>query len=62
MLFCCGATVIERGMSRQPVVRTFFNEPTNTVSYIAADPVTKEAAVIDPVLDYDHSAGSHRWR
>jgi len=44
-------------MSRQPIVRAFFDEPTNTVSYIVADPVTHQAAVIDPVLDYDHSAG-----
>jgi glyoxylase-like metal-dependent hydrolase (beta-lactamase superfamily II) len=44
-------------MSRQPIVRAFFDEPTNTVSYIVADPVTRQAAVIDPVLDYDHNAG-----
>jgi glyoxylase-like metal-dependent hydrolase (beta-lactamase superfamily II) len=40
-------------MSRQPIIRAFFDEPTNTVSYIVADPATKQAAVIDPVLDYD---------
>ncbi len=44
-------------MSRQPIVRAFFDEPTNTVSYIVADPVTRQAAVIDPVLDYDPNAG-----
>jgi len=44
-------------MRRQPIVRAFFDEPTNTVSYIVADPVTRQAAVIDPVLDYDHNAG-----
>jgi glyoxylase-like metal-dependent hydrolase (beta-lactamase superfamily II) len=44
-------------MSREPIVRAFFDEPTNTVSYIVADPVTRQAAVIDPVLDYDHNAG-----
>jgi len=41
-----------------PVIRAFFNEPTNTVSYLVADPATRCAAVIDPVLDYDHSDGS----
>ena len=40
-------------MPRQPVIRAFFDEPTNTVSYIVADPATRKAAVIDPVLDYD---------
>jgi glyoxylase-like metal-dependent hydrolase (beta-lactamase superfamily II) len=42
---------------REPIIRAFFDEPTNTVSYLLADPATKQAAVIDPVLDYDHNAG-----
>ena len=42
----------------EPFIRAFFDEPTNTVSYIVADPDTKQAAFIDPVLDYDHKAGS----
>lgn len=45
-------------MRRQPIIRAFFDEPTNTVSYIVADAATKAAAVIDPVLDYDHNAGA----
>ena len=44
-------------MQHQPIIRAFFDEPTNTVSYIVADPATKKAAVIDPVLDYDPNAG-----
>jgi glyoxylase-like metal-dependent hydrolase (beta-lactamase superfamily II) len=44
-------------MRPQPVIRAFFDEPTNTVSYLVADPVTKQAAVIDPVLDYDPNSG-----
>jgi len=38
-------------------IQAFFDEPTNTVSYLVADPATKQAAVIDPVLDYDHKSG-----
>jgi glyoxylase-like metal-dependent hydrolase (beta-lactamase superfamily II) len=45
-------------MSQQPPIHAFFDEPTNTVSYIVADPTTGEAAVIDPVLDYDHNSGT----
>jgi glyoxylase-like metal-dependent hydrolase (beta-lactamase superfamily II) len=45
-------------MTQGPVIQSFFDEPTNTVSYLVADPATKEAAVIDPVLDYDHNGGS----
>ena len=38
-------------------IRAFFDEPTHTVSYLVADPETRRAAVIDPVLDYDAGAG-----
>ena len=45
-------------MPKQPIIRAFFDQPTNTVSYLVADPVTRQArAVIDPVLDYDHKSG-----
>ncbi len=44
-------------MSGKPIVHAFFDEPTNTISYLVADPATGQAAVIDPVLDYDHNAG-----
>lgn len=40
-----------------PIIHAFFDEPTNTVSYLVADPETKQAAVVDPVLDYDHKSG-----
>ena len=45
-------------MAGQPIIRAFFDEPTNTVSYLVADPATRRAAVIDPVLDYDHNSGT----
>jgi glyoxylase-like metal-dependent hydrolase (beta-lactamase superfamily II) len=41
----------------QPSIHAFFDDATNTVSYLVADPATREAAVIDPVLDYDQNAG-----
>jgi glyoxylase-like metal-dependent hydrolase (beta-lactamase superfamily II) len=44
-------------MTAKPLIHAFFDEPTNTVSYLVADPATKQAAVIDPVLDYDHKSG-----
>ena len=40
-----------------PAIRTFFDEPTNTVSYLVWDPATKRGAVIDPVLDFDLPSG-----
>ncbi|HET9509857.1 MAG TPA: MBL fold metallo-hydrolase [Sphingomonas sp.] len=41
----------------QPVIEAFFDEPTNTISYLVGDPATRVAAVIDPVLDFDMASG-----
>jgi glyoxylase-like metal-dependent hydrolase (beta-lactamase superfamily II) len=40
-----------------PSVTAFFDEATFTVTYVAADPGSAHAAVIDPVLDYDPASG-----
>jgi len=40
-----------------PEITALFDEATNTVSYIVADPSTKMAAVIDSVLDFDPKSG-----
>jgi glyoxylase-like metal-dependent hydrolase (beta-lactamase superfamily II) len=40
-----------------PEIAAFFDEPTNTVSYLVSDPVTRRGAVIDPVLDFDIDSG-----
>ncbi len=40
-----------------PSIQAFFHEPTFTVSYVVADPITRQCAIIDPVLDYDPSIG-----
>lgn len=39
-------------------IRAFFDEPTNTVSYLVWDPATREGAMIDPVLDWDNRSGT----
>lgn len=44
-------------MTAGPTIKAFFDEPTNTISYLVADPATKRAAIVDPVLDYDHASG-----
>ncbi|WP_159805025.1 MBL fold metallo-hydrolase [Litoreibacter roseus] len=44
-------------MSVSPEVKAFFDEATNTISYIVADPETKACAVIDSVMDIDYAAG-----
>jgi glyoxylase-like metal-dependent hydrolase (beta-lactamase superfamily II) len=50
-------TAREHAMTK-PEIRAFFDEPTNTVSYLVWDPATKEGAVIDPVLDWDNRSGT----
>jgi glyoxylase-like metal-dependent hydrolase (beta-lactamase superfamily II) len=42
---------------QSPLIRAFFDPPTNTVSYLVWDPDTLTAAVIDPVLDFDMPSG-----
>lgn len=36
-----------------PLVQDFFDENTNTFSYVVTDPKTQYCAIIDSVLDYD---------
>lgn len=42
---------------RRPVVTSFFDEDTFTVSHVVRDPGSKACAIIDSVLDYDPSSG-----
>ena len=44
-------------MTQAPQIRAFFDEPTNTVSYLVSDPACGRAAVSDPVLDFDLASG-----
>ena len=39
-------------------IRAFFDEPTNTVSYLLWDPESRRGVAIDPVLDFDVAAGT----
>ena len=39
------------------LIDAFFDEATFTVTYLVSDPETRRAAVVDPVLDYDHRSG-----
>lgn len=40
-------------MTQSPDVRGFFDPATHTVTYLISDPATGQAAIIDPVLDFD---------
>ena len=54
------AEQIERARAekiKRPTIAGFFDEATNTISYVVHDPATREAAVIDSVLDYEAASG-----
>jgi glyoxylase-like metal-dependent hydrolase (beta-lactamase superfamily II) len=49
-------------VSKEPGVQGFFDEATNTVSYLAWDPGSKAGVVIDPVLDFDQRSGHASYK
>ncbi|MEQ9504897.1 MAG: MBL fold metallo-hydrolase [Hyphomonas sp.] len=42
--------------------KAFFDDATNTVTYLVWDPATRAAAIIDPVLDFDPNAAGLNTR
>ncbi|MVA99532.1 MBL fold metallo-hydrolase [Nitratireductor sp. CAU 1489] len=44
-------------LSVKPEVAAFFDDATNTVSYVVKDPSSKACAVVDSVMDIDYAAG-----
>ena len=45
-------------MMQQPQVHAFFDDNSNTFSYVVGDPSTKHCAIIDSVLDYDAASAT----
>ncbi|WP_170476477.1 MBL fold metallo-hydrolase [Ruegeria arenilitoris] len=44
-------------MRIKPQVQAFFDEATNTISYIVKDPTSNSCAIVDSVMDIDYAAG-----
>ncbi|MFO1160709.1 MAG: MBL fold metallo-hydrolase [Reyranellaceae bacterium] len=44
-------------MTALPTIDQFFDEATFTITYLVSDPLSRRAAIIDPVRDYDHRSG-----
>ena len=40
-----------------PDVQTFFDRQTSTATYLVVDPATGQAAIVDPVLDFEPKGG-----
>ena len=43
--------------TQSPRIQAFFDEATNSVSYLVSDPASGTAAIIDPVLAFDPVSG-----
>ena len=43
--------------TKRPVVKSFFDEQTFTISHVVRDPQSNACAIIDSVLDYDPASG-----
>ena len=41
----------------KPIVKSFIDRETNTISHLVRDPASKSCAIIDPVLDIDMKSG-----
>lgn len=39
-------------------IEAFYDDASHTLTYVVSDPVTRDAVVIDPVLDYDAASSS----
>jgi glyoxylase-like metal-dependent hydrolase (beta-lactamase superfamily II) len=45
-------------MTSKPIVTHFFDEPTNTLSYVVQDPESRACAIVDSVLNLDYPSGT----
>jgi len=61
--FCFGRDVNlfhnnkNKEFNMKPEVKAFFDDPTSTMTYIVYDSSSKDAILIDPVLNYDPNSG-----
>jgi len=44
-------------IAMSPTIQPFFDEATNTVTYVVSDPAGSACAVVDSVLDFDYASG-----
>ncbi|MFK7993270.1 MAG: MBL fold metallo-hydrolase [Granulosicoccus sp.] len=48
---------LPESMLKKPAVEAFFDEATNTISYVVKDPDSAKCVVVDSVMDFDFSSG-----
>ncbi len=42
---------------QSPIVKGFFDEATNTITFVVRDPSSRSCAIVDSVLDFDYASG-----
>ena len=42
---------------QNPVVKGFFDDATNTITFLLRDPSGTSCAIVDSVLDFDYASG-----
>ena len=52
-----GPVVPDVDLSVKPEVTAFFDQATNTISYVVKDPASNACAIVDSVMDIDYAAG-----
>ena len=55
--YICSMTTRQDHHIMKADVTAFFDEATNTVTYLLADPTGTACAIIDSVLDFDYASG-----
>lgn len=46
-----------RNPSQKPIVKSFFDPDTNTITHVVHEEISREAMIFDPVLDYCAASG-----
>ncbi len=54
---CAIVWAARAGSKPRAQVKSSFDEPTNLISYVVHDPASREAAIIDSVLNFDSASG-----
>lgn len=50
--------IAEAHSAQAPLVVPFFDEDSNTFTYVVKDPASSSCAIVDSVLDFDYASGS----
>ena len=47
----------ESQLEMRPEITAFFDDQSNTISYIVKDPTSNACAIVDAVMEFDYAAG-----